>query len=166
MLNVRPARRNAFWLANQSNCLGCLHFWGFILRLSNCIVQKGLHTKKEDTITQISLTYYSVLQLYIVYMVKYSIFGYFCSDLRNFHYLYVALIFIVMHHRSSFISIDSCYTLGSYTIRCLLPFLPVWECTPNAQIWVLFSKFSKYRIFVALRFFFIWTKFIRIVMKT
>ena len=51
------------------------------------------------------------------YMVQYASFGNFYSNSGNFQNFDFALIFIVMHHTSSYISIDSCNTLGSYRMR-------------------------------------------------
>ena len=55
-----------------------------------------------------------------LYMVQYASFGNFCSNLRNFQNFDSAVIFNVMHYRSSYISINSCNTLDIYRMRCFL----------------------------------------------
>ena len=55
-----------------------------------------------------------------IYMVQYASFGYFCSSLQNFQNFDLALIYYVIHHRSSYISINSCNTLDIYIMRCFL----------------------------------------------
>ena len=54
-------------------------------------------------------------------MVQYASFGNFYSNYRNFQNFDFALIFIVMHHTSSYISINSRNTLGSYRMRSFPP---------------------------------------------
>ena len=56
-----------------------------------------------------------------IYMVQYASFGNFNSNSRNFQNFDFALIFIVMHHKSSYISINSRNTLGSYRMKSFPP---------------------------------------------
>ena len=56
----------------------------------------------------------------IIYMVQYASFGNFYSNYGNFQNFDFALILIVMHHTSSYISINSRNTLGNYRMRSFL----------------------------------------------
>ena len=74
-------------------------------------------------------------------MVHYASFGNICSIMQTFCNFDLSVIFIVMHHMSSYI----CKTLGSYRVSCFLPGFPSRVCTARPK-WVFFSKLSKYRI--------------------
>ena len=54
-------------------------------------------------------------------MVQYVSFGNFNSNHGNIQNSDTALILIVMHHTNSYISINSCNTLGSFRMRSFLP---------------------------------------------
>ena len=57
-------------------------------------------------------------------MVQYASFGNFYSNYGNFQNFYFALIFIVMHHTSFYISINSRNTLDIYGMRSFPPGFP------------------------------------------
>ena len=54
-------------------------------------------------------------------MVQYASFGNFNSNSRNIQNFDLALIFIVMHHTSSYVSINSCNILDSYRMSSFFP---------------------------------------------
>ena len=55
-------------------------------------------------------------------MVQYASFGNFYSNYGNFQNFDVALICIVMHHTSSYLSINSRNALGNYRMRSFPPY--------------------------------------------
>ena len=56
-----------------------------------------------------------------IYMVQYASFGNFNSNYGNIQNFDTALIFIVMHHTNSYISINSRNTLGNHRMMSFLP---------------------------------------------
>ena len=84
----------------------------------------------------------------IIYMVQYASFGNFYSNYGNFQNFDFALIFIVMHYTSSYISINSRNTLDNYRMRYNIWELFPWVCTKHPKLGV-FCYFLKYSILVA-----------------
>ena len=108
--------------------------------------RKNWRLKQETKIWQSEI--YCFIK--IMYVVQYASFVNFCSISQNFHNFDLAAIFIVMHHMSSYIYINSRKTLGSYRMSCFLRvFFSFRVCTAHPK-WVFFSCLSKYRIFIAL----------------
>ena len=83
-----------------------------------------------------------------IYMVQYASFGNFYSNYGNFQNFDFALIFIVMHYTSSYISINSRNTLDNYRMRYNIWELFPWVCTKHPKLGV-FCYFLKYSILVA-----------------
>ena len=81
-------------------------------------------------------------------MVQYASFGNFYSNYGNFQNFDFALIFIVMHYTSSYISINSRNTLDNYRMRYNIWELFPWVCTKHPKLGV-FCYFLKYSILVA-----------------
>ena len=63
--------------------------------------------------------------IYGAYIVQYASFEKFCSKTQNFQNFDLAVIFIVMHHMSSYITVNSRKTLGIDRMRCFLPFFSI-----------------------------------------
>ena len=62
-------------------------------------------------------------------MVLYASFGNFCSNSRNFQNFDSPVIFNIILYKSSYISINSCNTLGIYRMRYFFfKFFPSWVC--------------------------------------
>ena len=83
-----------------------------------------------------------------IYMVQYASFGNFYSNYGNFQNFDFALIFIVMHYTSSYISINSRNTLDNYRMRYNIWKLFPWVCTKHPKLGV-FCYILKYSILVA-----------------
>ena len=71
--------------------------------------------------------------------------------MQKFQNFDLAVIFIGMHHMSSYISISCCKTLGSYRMSCFLPVFSIQGvyCTPKVGVFSKTFKKHNFCCFIA-----------------
>ena len=99
--------------------------------------RKNWRLKQETKIWQSEI--YCFIK--IMYVVQYASFVNFCSISQNFHNFDLAAIFIVMHYLSSYISVNSCNTLGSLSISGISQLLMTRRWTNFKGTFLLLTQF-------------------------